>query len=87
MTHSLNPFSHYIIILVLYTSPPRNYFLKFVSLAPVSDLNILKARKRLRSPISVGVDDIPSFGFKGGCELFVPLGFGEGYGLLDCNAV
>jgi hypothetical protein len=46
---------------------------KFLSLAPISELDICKALRRLRPSKSVGFDDIPSFVVKDCSEIFVPV--------------
>jgi hypothetical protein len=46
---------------------------EFLSLATVSDWDILKAIKRLKPSKSVGVDDIPGFIIKGFVDIFVPV--------------
>jgi hypothetical protein len=47
---------------------------EFFSLAPISELDICKAFRRLRPSKSVRLDDIPSFVIKGCCtEIFVPV--------------
>jgi hypothetical protein len=44
---------------------------QFLSLAPLSDSDVIKAIKRLRPSKSVGVDDIPGFIIKGCTDIFV----------------
>jgi hypothetical protein len=46
---------------------------EFVSLAPISELDICKSLRRLRPSKSVGLDDNPSFVIKGCSEIFVPV--------------
>jgi hypothetical protein len=46
---------------------------EFLSLAPISVVDICKALRRLRPSESVGLDDIPSFVTKGCSEIFVPV--------------
>jgi hypothetical protein len=46
---------------------------EFLSLALISELDICKALRRLRSSKSVRLDDIPSFVTKGCSEIFVPV--------------
>jgi hypothetical protein len=46
---------------------------EFLSLAPISELDICKALRRLRPSKSVGLDDIPSFVIKVCSEIFVPV--------------
>jgi hypothetical protein len=46
---------------------------EFLSLAPISELDIFKALRRLRPSRSVGLDDIPSFVIRGWSEIFVPV--------------
>jgi hypothetical protein len=47
---------------------------EFLSLAPISDLDVCKAIKRLK-PKSVGLDDIPGFVIKGfsATRIFIPI--------------
>jgi hypothetical protein len=46
---------------------------EFLSSAPISELDICKALRRLRPSKSVGLDDIPSFVIKGCSEISVPV--------------
>jgi hypothetical protein len=46
---------------------------EFLSLAPISELDICKALRRLKPYNSVGLDDIPSFVIKGCSEIIVPV--------------
>jgi hypothetical protein len=46
---------------------------EFLTLAPVSDSDVIKAIKRLRPSKSVGLDDFPEFSIKGCTDIFVPI--------------
>jgi hypothetical protein len=46
---------------------------EFLSLAPISDADVCKAIKRLKSSKSVGLDDIPGFIIKGCSDIFIPI--------------
>jgi hypothetical protein len=46
---------------------------EFLLLAPIFQLDICKALRRLSPSKSVGLDDIPSFVIKGCSEIFVPV--------------
>jgi hypothetical protein len=47
--------------------------LEFLTLAPVSDSDVIKAIMRLRPSKSVGLDDIPGFIIKGCTDIVVPI--------------
>jgi hypothetical protein len=53
--------------------PSPSQFSECLSLAPISELDICKALRRLRPSKSVGLDDIPSFVIKGCSEIFLPV--------------
>jgi hypothetical protein len=46
---------------------------EFLPLAPIFELGICKALKRLRPSKAVGLDGIPSFVIKGCSEIFIPV--------------
>jgi hypothetical protein len=46
---------------------------EFLTLAPVSDSDVIKTIKRLRPSKSVGLDDIPGFIIKGCTDILVPI--------------
>jgi hypothetical protein len=50
--------------------PPLSQSSEFLSFAPVSDLDVCKAIKRLK-PKSVGLDDIPGVVIKGCSHIFI----------------
>lgn len=62
----------------VYNNPYPNVFLalllssEFSSLAPISDLDVFKALKRLKPSISVAVNDTTAFVIKGWSDIFVP---------------
>jgi hypothetical protein len=53
--------------------PPLSQSSEFVSLAPISDLDVCKAIRRLKPSKSVGLDDIPGFVIKGCSAIFIPI--------------
>jgi hypothetical protein len=53
--------------------PSLLQYSEFLSLAPISELDICRALRCLRPSKSVGLDDIPSFVMKGCSEIFVPV--------------
>jgi hypothetical protein len=53
--------------------PPLSQSSEFLSLAPISDLDVCKAVKRPKSSKSVGLDDIPGFVIKGCSGIFIPI--------------
>jgi hypothetical protein len=53
--------------------PPLSQSSEFLSLAPISDLDVCKAIRRLKPSKSVGLDDIPGFAIKGCSAIFIPI--------------
>jgi hypothetical protein len=54
-------------------SPLPSRSSEFLSSAPISELEICKALKRLRPSWTVGLDGTPSFVIKGCSEIFIPV--------------
>jgi hypothetical protein len=54
-------------------SPLPSRSSEFLSLAPISELEMCKALKRLRPSKAVGLDGIPSFVIKSCSEIFIPV--------------
>jgi hypothetical protein len=53
--------------------PRLSHFSEFLTFAPVSDAEVCKTRKRIKSSKSVGIDDIPGFIIKGCSAIFIPI--------------
>jgi hypothetical protein len=68
---SLSIFNQFIITVAQSTIPHLLHSSEFLSLAPVSDGDILKAIKRLKPSKSVGLDDILCFIIKGCSAIFI----------------
>jgi hypothetical protein len=61
-----------IIAVALSTFPRLSQCSEFLSLAPISDVDVCKAVKRLKPSKSVGLD-IPGFIIKGCSAIFIPI--------------
>jgi hypothetical protein len=69
----LSIFDLFIKTIALWTVPPLSQSSELLSLAPISDVDVCKAIKRLKPSKSVGLDDIPGFILNGCAGIFIPI--------------